>query len=262
MLRRVPERARYVSQEPQNIDAALLGAPLASVARRGWALAIDMLLFGLLFGTLFVGLTAWSMHRQNPEFFGAASALLGGAREGTEDPAEVDRVTTEFYALVLDRCPGAFPAELAEAIRRGDADAVGKLNDGYVTTIGLGGGRTRFVPQGGGGGQATLVLGADLLLGPFASVIGWATCFLAWFALWTWRSRGRTPGKALFGVRVVRLDGRRVGLWDSFSRAAGYSASAATLMLGFLEAIWHPNRQALHDKIAGTVVIRSSRRRA
>jgi len=27
-------------------------------------------------------------------------------------------------------------------------------------------------------------------------------------------------------------------------------------MLGFLEAIWRPKRQAIHDKIAGTVMIR------
>lgn len=27
-------------------------------------------------------------------------------------------------------------------------------------------------------------------------------------------------------------------------------------LLGFLEAVWDPNRQGLHDKVAGTVVLR------
>ena len=54
---------------------------------------------------------------------------------------------------------------------------------------------------------------------------------------------------------MVRLDGRRLTLWNAFSRAGGYSASFATFGLGFLEAFWHPNRQAVHDLISGTVVI-------
>ena len=40
-------------------------------------------------------------------------------------------------------------------------------------------------------------------------------------------------------------------------RAGGYSASAATALLGFLEMIWDPNRQTLHDRIAATVVLRA-----
>ena len=80
--------------------------------------------------------------------------------------------------------------------------------------------------------------------------------FVAWFTLWTLITRGRSPGKALVRIRVVRLDGKEMRLWDCFSRSAGYSASAATLLLGFLEVIWDPNRQAIHDKIAGTVVVR------
>jgi uncharacterized RDD family membrane protein YckC len=65
--------------------------------------------------------------------------------------------------------------------------------------------------------------------------------------------KGKTPGKTLAGIRVTVLDGRRLSLWNSFGRAGRYAASAAT---GFLEAFWHPNRQTIHDRIAGTVVTR------
>lgn len=60
----------------------------------------------------------------------------------------------------------------------------------------------------------------------------------------------------LFGLQIVKLDGKPLSWWDAFGRSGGYGASAATAFLGFLEAIWHPNRQAIHDRICGTVVIR------
>lgn len=62
------------------------------------------------------------------------------------------------------------------------------------------------------------------------------------------------------GLRVARLDGNRLSLWDAFGRAGGYSASLSTLGLGFLEACWNPNRQTVHDRISGTVVLTWPRR--
>ena len=67
---------------------------------------------------------------------------------------------------------------------------------------------------------------------------------------------GQTPGKRLMGVRVVRLDGNPVTWWHAFERAGGYAAGVATGTLGFVQVYWDANRQAIHDKVAGTVVIR------
>jgi hypothetical protein len=84
--------------------------------------------------------------------------------------------------------------------------------------------------------------------------LGWiGIYFTAFLALW----KGRTPGKRLLGIRVVQLDGQPVGWWDAFGRFGGYAAGLATGLLGFLQVFWDPNRQALHDKVAGTVVIRT-----
>ncbi len=83
--------------------------------------------------------------------------------------------------------------------------------------------------------------------------LGWlGIYFTASLALW----RGRTPGKRLLGIRVVRIDGDPLTTWDAFSRFGGYAASVITGLLGFAQLLWDPNRQALHDRIAGTVVIR------
>jgi uncharacterized RDD family membrane protein YckC len=83
--------------------------------------------------------------------------------------------------------------------------------------------------------------------------LGWfGLYFTATTALW----QGRTPGKRLLGIRVIRLTGKPIGWWASFERAGGYAAGLATGLLGFLQLLWDDNRQAIHDKIAATTVIR------
>ena len=82
---------------------------------------------------------------------------------------------------------------------------------------------------------------------------GWWTLYFAILMPWM---KGQTPGKRALGVRVVRLDGHPVTWWHAFERAGGYAAGVATGTLGFLQIYWDANRQAIHDKVAGTVVIR------
>jgi hypothetical protein len=68
-------------------------------------------------------------------------------------------------------------------------------------------------------------------------------------------SQGRTLGKKLFGMRVVRLDGQPLGWWAAFERSGGYAAGIATGLLGFVQIFWDANRQCIQDKIGGTVVL-------
>ncbi|NQZ10051.1 MAG: RDD family protein [Algicola sp.] len=82
---------------------------------------------------------------------------------------------------------------------------------------------------------------------------GWAAFYFTLFTAW-WH--GQTPGKRIVGIRVIQLDGTRLGLWDSFGRYGGYGAGFATGLLGFFQIYWDPNRQAIQDKISATVVIR------
>ena len=83
--------------------------------------------------------------------------------------------------------------------------------------------------------------------------VGWSGIYFTFF---TAVLRGFTPGKRLFKIRVVRLDGKAIGWWTAFNRFGGYAASVFTGLLGFFEMFWDPNRQALQDRIAATVVIR------
>jgi uncharacterized RDD family membrane protein YckC len=77
------------------------------------------------------------------------------------------------------------------------------------------------------------------------------------YTLFFWTTTGQTPGKAVMGLRVVRLDGRPMTLWTGIVRLAGFSVSLASAGLGFLLALADNRRQALHDKFAGTCVIYS-----
>jgi uncharacterized RDD family membrane protein YckC len=104
-------------------------------------------------------------------------------------------------------------------------------------------------------------LGAVLGWDPLTVFRGLAAGFAAalpslWVALNAvlWAVFGRTPGKALFGVRVVRTDGTPVRLGRATIRSLGYLFSVI-LFLGFLWVLADPRRQAWHDKLAGTLVV-------
>jgi hypothetical protein len=82
---------------------------------------------------------------------------------------------------------------------------------------------------------------------------GWAALYMTVLLSVT---NGQTVGKKLLGIRVLRLDGQRLNWWMAFERAGGYAAGFATGLLGFAQVFWDANRQAIHDRIVGTVVIR------
>jgi uncharacterized RDD family membrane protein YckC len=65
---------------------------------------------------------------------------------------------------------------------------------------------------------------------------------------------GRTVGKLLLGLRVVRADGRNPSVLHSAVRTLGYAISSI-LFLGFLWAGVDRRHQAWHDKLARTFVV-------
>src|SRR5215469_15354615 len=67
---------------------------------------------------------------------------------------------------------------------------------------------------------------------------------------------GRTIGKRLVGIQVVSLVPHDLGRWQAVERALGYGASALEGGFGLSEYFIHPNRRIVHDRIAGTIVIR------
>jgi uncharacterized RDD family membrane protein YckC len=72
--------------------------------------------------------------------------------------------------------------------------------------------------------------------------------------MWTWR--GTTLGGAVLGLKVVRTDGRPLDFQAALVRVIGCFVSFAPCGLGFFWASWTPERQAWHDIIAGTVMVK------
>lgn len=79
---------------------------------------------------------------------------------------------------------------------------------------------------------------------------------LGYFALLEATPLRATPGKALLGLRVTKLDGKRVGIIRSITRNALKGLSAAMLMLGFAMAGFTKRKQALHDLMTRSLVVR------
>ena len=68
---------------------------------------------------------------------------------------------------------------------------------------------------------------------------------------------GTTLGKRVFDIYVVdEKTGNPITTKQAWIRLLGYLVSYAILGCGFLMAAFHPQRRALHDLMAGTVVIR------
>ncbi|MGA3208917.1 MAG: RDD family protein [Syntrophales bacterium] len=67
---------------------------------------------------------------------------------------------------------------------------------------------------------------------------------------------GQTPGKMIFGLKVVQSKGEQVTFGLAFLRWVGYIISAVVFYFGFVWIAFDAKKQGWHDKIAETVVIR------
>lgn len=67
-----------------------------------------------------------------------------------------------------------------------------------------------------------------------------------------------TPGKRAFGIKVTDLTGARISLPRALVRYFASWLSALLLCIGYLMAAWTPRKQALHDRIAATLVVNAA----
>ncbi|SFS05205.1 RDD family protein [Microbacterium sp. cf046] len=59
-----------------------------------------------------------------------------------------------------------------------------------------------------------------------------------------------SPGHRILGMRVIRVDGSWVGLWRPIIRTA-------LLIIVIPAVIWDADQRGLHDRAAGTVLVRA-----
>jgi uncharacterized RDD family membrane protein YckC len=87
--------------------------------------------------------------------------------------------------------------------------------------------------------------------------VGMIVLIISWlyFACFESSNLQGTPGKRLMGIMVTDMDGERLSFGSATGRYLGKIISGLILGIGFIVALFTPKKQALHDLIAGTVVI-------
>jgi len=63
-----------------------------------------------------------------------------------------------------------------------------------------------------------------------------------------------SPGKRLLGLKVVDQNGLPISFWRAFGRTAAKILSSI-LLIGYIMAFFTKDKRALHDLMAGTIVI-------
>jgi uncharacterized RDD family membrane protein YckC len=102
--------------------------------------------------------------------------------------------------------------------------------------------------NGGEEWAALLIMVLFYVIWPLSALTYFTVCLGRW---------GKTPGKALLGLRVVTVQGLPVGYGQALLRAVGYLLSGWCFYLGYIWVAIDPLHQGWHDKIAGTYVIYS-----
>jgi hypothetical protein len=203
--------------------------------------------------SLFLELREQSDHPWLTTATDSALQLLSAAEEerAVEPPIPTDSLVTAYVASQAEGDSGAAAAIRAQLGASIAADELQALREEVQR------GDTRIAALRSELDEAQRERGILAFLRRLAEDLGlgfgWAGLyFTAFVALWN----GRTPGKRLMSIKVIRLDGRPVGWRMAFERFGGYAASIATGLLGFAQILWDRNRQAIHDKIAETVVVK------
>lgn len=90
-------------------------------------------------------------------------------------------------------------------------------------------------------------------------ILTWVAPAIAAIVFWMYKQA--TPGKMVLSVRIVdATTGSPPSAGQCVGRYLAYYVSIIPLALGFIWVAFDKRRQGWHDKLAGTVVIRSRKR--
>ncbi len=108
--------------------------------------------------------------------------------------------------------------------------------------------------------DVVIVAIAITILDPLALWIELSSYFLLiWLgyhvAFWVWKST--TLGGAALNLKLERIDGRDITIAVAVVRALASILSFVCVGMGFFWANWDEERQSWHDKIAGTVIVKT-----
>jgi uncharacterized RDD family membrane protein YckC len=100
-----------------------------------------------------------------------------------------------------------------------------------------------------------IVAGMAAIAGATTAGIAYLLLLILYFPLFHAYAGGQTPGKALLGIAVHRTQGS-LGFGGALWRWVAEWLLVITLVVDYLWPLWDGRNQSLHDKAAGTVVVR------
>ena len=98
----------------------------------------------------------------------------------------------------------------------------------------------------------TMWQGPNLNVQLLSIVIGWL-----YFAMMESSNKQATVGKIALNIRVTDLNGNRISFGKATGRYFGKYLSMMILMIGFIMAAFTQKKQALHDVLADTLVVKN-----
>jgi uncharacterized RDD family membrane protein YckC len=143
------------------------------------------------------------------------------------------------------------------------------MNEPHLASAEFGGFRIRFLAVLVDSaivflGTALIIAGGALALGPemapLAGLASWLFAFLYWPVLQASPLQA-TFGKALLRLRVTGYQGNRISFLRALGRELAKILSSAVLMVGYILAGFTARKQALHDLVASTYVVREGKAR-
>lgn len=168
--------------------------------------------------------------------------------------AQIERTALQTRAVAGTKSVPATNEHL-DQLRAPFSLRCGALLIDYILLIGIIASSTVVARSLGGGARAS----GDAVE-TFGLFVALAFAVLNFIVLAGWR--GQTLGKWATGLRIEQMDGEQLSFGRSLVRhLIGYPLSLLTLGLGFLLAVFSPRGRALHDVIAGTVVVQDAGRR-
>jgi len=100
------------------------------------------------------------------------------------------------------------------------------------------------------GEGAAGMMAAPTVGGLTGIIVGWL-----YFALQECSAQQATLGKRALGIKVTDANGLRIGFGRATGRFFGKILSGLIFAIGFMLAGWTERKQALHDMLAGTLVV-------
>jgi uncharacterized RDD family membrane protein YckC len=98
----------------------------------------------------------------------------------------------------------------------------------------------------------------SIVAGPADFFISWVLPAVAVIAFWLYKQA--TPGKMVISARVVdAATGNPLSTGQAIGRYFGYFVSAVPFGLGLIWVAFDSKKQGWHDKMAGSVVVRSKK---